>query len=81
MRFDRELEQDIHRQLTVQKRAPLNSALLVLGQKSAQHLEQPPGSVCLRDYPEFSKLRELPSETLMRVDTIREASLADFDCA
>ena len=35
----------------------------------------------LRDYSEFPKIRELPSETLMRVDTVREAGLADLDCA
>src|SRR6266478_3838187 len=39
------------------------------------------GSVHLRDDPKFPKLRELPSETLMRVDTIGEAGLADLDCA
>jgi hypothetical protein len=37
--------------------------------------------VYLRDYPQFPKLRELPPETLMGVDTIHEAGLADFDCA
>jgi hypothetical protein len=35
----------------------------------------------LRDYSEFPKLRELPSETLMRVDAICETGLANLDCA
>jgi hypothetical protein len=39
------------------------------------------GRVLLRDDPKFTKLRELPSETLMRVDTICESGLADLDCA
>jgi hypothetical protein len=37
--------------------------------------------VSLRDYPEFPKLRELPSETLMCIDAICEAGLSDLDCA
>src|ERR1700684_4019550 len=38
-------------------------------------------SVHLRDDPKFPKPGELPSETLMRVDTICEAGLPDLDCA
>ena len=35
----------------------------------------------LRDYSKFPKLCKLPPETLMRVNTIRKACLADLDCA
>src|SRR6266566_2963590 len=52
-------------------RAPINSPSATMWH----------GSLCLRDYPELSKLRELPSETLMRIDAISEACLADLDCA
>jgi len=51
-------------------RAPINSASATMWH----------GSLSLRDYPELSKLRELPSETLMRIDAISEACLADLDC-
>jgi len=69
-------------EVTEQERAPFNSALLVLGpDEHPRTFEQRPGSVYLRDDPKFPKLCELPSETLMRVDAIRKACLADLDCA
>jgi hypothetical protein len=49
--------------------------------KSPFTFSQCPESVSLRDYPEFPKLRELPSETLMCIDAICEAGLPDLDCA
>lgn len=35
----------------------------------------------LRDYSKFPKLRELSSETFMRVNTVRKTCLADLDRA
>ena len=82
MSLDRELEKDTRRELDCPEKSAVEwRSLSFRTEESRASSNSGSESVYLRNYPEFPKLHELSSETLMRVDAISEAGLADLDRA